>query len=52
MLKNLDSEADQLRFYYNYIKSLVNYLNSFYCKNYVECYKVKSIFLYRKQPLN
>ena len=43
MIKNLDSEAEQLRNYYNYIKNVMNYLNNIYCKQYIECYKVNII---------
>lgn len=41
MIKNLDSEAETLRYYYNYIKFLSNYLNNFYCKQNLDSYKVK-----------
>ncbi len=41
MIKNLDSEAELLRSYYSYIKTLINYLNNLHCKQYLDSYKVK-----------
>lgn len=41
MIKNLDSETEQLRYYYNYIKTLINYLTNFHCKQNLDSYKVK-----------
>ena len=48
MLKNTVNEEEQKRYYYIYIKILNDCINTFYVKQYFECYKVTNLILLRK----